>query len=112
MPGEPQPMHYDGLSIIYGGVSAGTVSISLVGYTCMKCGCWVPSGVAHACGTMFGYRCYGCGQWVFGTSHVCVPVATCRHCYCIDVSPSGERTRPHAKCCKCQDIRPGKAVEG
>ena len=90
------------------------------GYVCGTCGCWINEGALHNCRSglnqTFSYQCPRCSSWVFGNSHVCVPAlvvgtfyppvaATCQHCYCIDVPPSGERTKEHHKCCKCQDVQ-------
>ena len=96
-----------------------TVSIDSLGYTCPRCGVWVMDNSLHNCLTSksIGWQCQRCGQWVFGTWHDCnpgivvgtfyppVPAPVCNHCYCIDMPPSGERTKPHARCCKCSDVR-------
>jgi hypothetical protein len=34
-----------------------------------------------------------------------LPSPSCRHCYCIDVPPTGKRTKPHHECCCCGDVR-------
>lgn len=28
-----------------------------------------------------------------------------QHCYCVEVEPLGERTKPHEKCCMCGHLR-------
>ena len=68
-----------------------TPSLPTSGYLCGACGGWVPNGVNHLCGRIF-------------VQPTRFPTA-CRHCYCIDVPPSGERTKEHHKCCKCQDVQ-------
>jgi len=89
------------------------------GYTCPRCGVWVIGNSLHNCLTSqsIGWQCQRCGQWVFGAWHDCnpsivvgtfspaVPAPSCNHCYCIDVPASGERTKPHHKCCQCGDTR-------
>jgi hypothetical protein len=93
-------------------------------YICGNCGQRVTTGTTHTCphipGTTghqtMGYQCFRCGLWVFGGTHVCItgasigydlPVSapSCRHCYCIDVPPTGKRTKPHHECCRCGDVR-------
>jgi hypothetical protein len=29
----------------------------------------------------------------------------CQHCYCLDAPPQTDRPLPHARCCKCGDVR-------
>jgi ribosomal protein L32 len=52
-----------------------------------------------------GNYCRSCGRFING-AHVCAawPPLTklgCEHCYCIDVPPHGQRTKPHVQCCHC-----------
>lgn len=103
-------MNIDGTSIIYDvpSVPGGTIN---GGYRC-ACGAWVTNGWDHRClpqAFNIGYQCSYCGMWVFTGYHTCgsqsPALSACQHCFCIDVPPSGERTRPHARCCKCADVR-------
>ena len=87
--------------------------LQMSGYVCGLCGGWITQGLTHDCSGTSLRQCTMCGQWVFGKSlHICnyterfyPPVAACQHCYCIDVPPSGERTKEHYKCCHCGDTR-------
>lgn len=109
-------MNPDGTSIIYDvpSIPGGTIN---GGYQCPICGGWFAVGGVHGClgyttASSNGRQCERCGQWVFGGVHHACPSPACQHCHCIDVPPSGERTRPHAKCCQCGTVRLGKAIDG
>ena len=28
----------------------------------------------------------------------------CNHCWCLDVTPTAQRPKPHVRCCKCYDV--------
>jgi len=40
-----------------------------------------------------------------GWKHQASPSSSCQHCYCLHEPPSTWRPLPHAKCCKCGDVR-------
>jgi len=94
-------------------IGNGWGNLQVNGYICGSCGQFVSNVLGHDCSGTSMRQCSMCGQWVFGnTLHVCsgmayplIAVAPCQHCYCIDVPPSGERAKDHARCCKCSDVR-------